>query len=103
MKSALSQRTVVYQQLAAALRAFADEHGLPNRVSPSEMAVLMQAPSQTGARLLISRIFTSERIGLNRELAKVGLSVTAYAEGPEGAGKLATIEAVSPTPGHDSI
>ncbi|MFG1270799.1 hypothetical protein V5F40_22875 [Xanthobacter sp. DSM 14520] len=94
--------TFVYQKMAAVLSGFVREHSLPNRISAGELATLMHAPSEAGCRLLVGRVLTSERIGLNRELAKVGLSVTSYAKGPEGAGKLAVIEAVTPAPEHDS-
>ncbi|WP_234053664.1 MULTISPECIES: hypothetical protein [unclassified Xanthobacter] len=105
MQSALSQRPAAYSQLAAALRAFADEHGLPNAVSPSELARLTCVGGRdlTGSRLLIGRILTSERIALNRELARVGISVTAYADGPEGTGKLAHIDAVPGASPYNSI
>lgn len=95
-----NQRPVAYQALAAALRGFADEHGLPNAISPSELVLLMRARfrmlDSTGARLLFSRIFTSERGGLNRELAKVGLAVTGYGELSEGTGNVAFLEEVRP-------
>lgn len=89
----------IYTKIAAVLQMFTNEHGVPNAISPGELALLMKAPDSNGCRLMLGRILTSERIGLNRELAKVGLTIASYGPGSEGSGKLATIATAPPVEG----
>jgi len=82
----------IYGKISAALAMFSAEHGLPNAISPRELAVLLNTPSERGCMLMLGRIFRNERIGLNRALVKHGLRIASYERG--AAGMLATIEAV---------
>lgn len=67
-----------YQSISAALSSIAREYGVPNGVGLSELARMLDPPNEAVCRLAIGRILTSERTGLNIELAKSGLKVIAY-------------------------
>jgi len=73
-----------YAAIAAALAALAREHGLPNGIGPTELAFLMGHAGDTAFKLMLGRVFTSERIGLNRELAPHGIKVASYGRSDDG-------------------
>ncbi len=80
----LTNSAFVYTKIAACLSTFAREHGLPNAIGMTELAQLMNAPSEAGCKMMLGRIMRNERIGLNRELAKHGIAVTAYTRAGDG-------------------
>lgn len=84
--------TSVYTKIASCLSRFADEHGLPNAISMTELAQLMNAPNEASCKMMLGRIMRQERIGLNNELAKCGLVVTAYGPTSDGSHMVATIK-----------
>lgn len=73
-----------YQSISEALSSIASEHGVPNGVGLSELARMIDPANEAVCRLAIGRILTSERTGLNIELAKSGLKVIAYRKTPNG-------------------
>lgn len=83
----------VYRKIAAILSGFAGEHGLPNAIGVTELAQLMNAASESGCKLMLGKIFRNERIGLNRELLRHGLVVTAYGPSKDGSHMVAWLEA----------